>query len=75
MLTMKEVLRNITEEESFEAMEISPQDDYASNEMPFSDEELIKRAEKGRREIADGRFYTNEEVFRMMERKYEKIAV
>jgi hypothetical protein len=72
---MKEVLRNITDDDSFEAMEISPQDDYAPNEMPYSDEELIKRAEKGRREIAEGRFYTNEEVFRMMERKYEKIAV
>lgn len=40
-------------------------------EMPYSDEELVRRAEEGRKQIAEGRFYTNEEVFRMLEEKYE----
>lgn len=35
--------------------------------MPYTDEELVMRAEKGRRQIADGKYYTNEEVFRMLE--------
>jgi hypothetical protein len=40
-------------------------------EMPYSYEELVRRAEEGRKQIAEGRFYTNEEVFRMLEEKYE----
>jgi len=39
--------------------------------MPYSDEELVRRAEEGRKQIAESRFYTNEEVFRMLEEKYE----
>ena len=43
--------------------------------MPCTDEELVRRAEKGRREIAEGKYYTNDEVIRMLHRTYEKVAV
>ena len=70
MLTMKEVLRNITEEESFEAMEISPQDD-----MPYSDEELRRRLEKSRQDYLTGRIYTTAEVLAMCRKQVDLMPI
>ena len=41
----------------------------------YDDETLLRRAEEGRRQLLDGRFYTNDEVFKMLDEKYEMVAV
>ena len=39
--------------------------------MPYSKEELLARAEKGRRQIENGEYYTSDEVFKIVEERYE----
>ena len=75
MLTMKEVLHNITDDESFETMEISPQDDYVPNEMPYSDEELRRRLEKSRQDYLTGRIYTTAEVLAMCRKQVDLMPI
>ena len=41
----------------------------------YDDETLLRRAEEGRRQLLNGRFYTNDEVFKMLDEKYEMVAV
>lgn len=64
---------NVLQDTKFDTLYVETHNDgYV---MPYTDEELVRRAEKGRREIAEGKYYTNDEVIRMLHRTYEKVAV
>ena len=44
--------------------------DENGNVRPYTREELIARAEEGRRQIAMGNYHTNEEVFRKLSEEF-----
>ncbi len=71
------LLQILSKEDIFQLINLLEQDnkEYDTYEMPYTDEELVRRAEEGRRQIEEGRFYTNDEVFKMLEKKYELEAV
>ena len=69
------LLLTLSKNDIFQLINLLSDNSDDEYEMPYTDEELVRRAEEGRRQIAEGRFYTNEEVFRMLEEKYEMGAV
>lgn len=56
-------------------LEDAEEDDEDELLPEYDDETLLRRAEEGRRQLLDGRFYTNDEVFKMLDEKYEMVAV
>ncbi|MBQ3691255.1 MAG: hypothetical protein II937_15510 [Bacteroidales bacterium] len=61
------LLQILSKDDIFQLINMLSENSDDKFEMPYTDEELVRRAEEGRRQIAEGRFYTNEEVFRILE--------